>query len=95
VIPAAEGTSHLLRGEHDGIAVRITDHPLANLLCRTFKGPIVSTSANLAGHAPARSTRGIRRYFPGEEIFFVEGALGELEKPTAIYNLLTGKAIRK
>jgi len=94
VIPAAEGTSHYLRGEHEGIAVRVTEHPIASLLCRTFKGPIVSTSANPARHPPALSASGVRRYFADEEIFVVEGPLGELEKPTPIYDLLSGQALR-
>jgi len=95
VIPAAEGTSHYLRGEHEGIAVRVTEHPIASLLCRTFKGPIVSTSANPAGHPPALSARGVRRYFGDEIEFILEGSLGGLEKPTPIYDLLTGNAIRQ
>lgn len=94
VIPATEGTSHTLRGEHEGIAVRVTDHPLASLLCRTFKGPIISTSANLAGHAPALSATGVRRYFGDDVDFILEGSLGGLEKPTPIYDLLSGKVIR-
>ncbi len=94
VVPAAEGVSHYLRGEHQGIAVRVTDHPLAALLCRIFKGPIVSTSANPARQVPALSACGVRRYFGHKVDLIVDGSLGGLEKPTPIYDLLTGKAIR-
>jgi L-threonylcarbamoyladenylate synthase len=94
IIPAAEGVSHYLRGNHDGIAVRVTDHPLASLLCRTFRAPIVSTSANPEGQPPALSANGVRRYFGDEVDLIVEGALGELDRPTPIYDGVTGKNLR-
>ena len=94
VVPAAENVSHYLRGQHTGIAVRVSDHPLTNLLCRTFGGPIVSTSANPEGHPPALSGKGVQRYFGDKIDLVVEGPLGDLEKPTPIYDALTGKNIR-
>ncbi|MFW2439288.1 MAG: Sua5/YciO/YrdC/YwlC family protein [Arenicellales bacterium] len=94
VVPAMENVSHYLRGKHSSIAVRVSDHPLTSLLCRTFRGPIVSTSANPEGHPPALSGNGVRRYFGNEVIFTVEGPLGELEKPTPIYDVMTGNQLR-
>lgn len=94
VVPAAESVSHYLRGDHSGIAVRVSDHPLTSLLCRSFRGPIVSTSANPDGHTPALSANGVERYFADEVDFILEGPLGELEKPTPIYDVLTGKVLR-
>ena len=95
VVPAADSVSHYLKGDNTGIAVRVSDHPLTSLLCRTFRGPIVSTSANPEGHPPALSAKGVERYFGDEVDLIVEGPLGELEKPTPIYDLITGKAYRK
>jgi L-threonylcarbamoyladenylate synthase len=94
VVPAAANVSHYLRGEHTGIAVRVSDHPLTRLLCRTFRGAIVSTSANPEGHPPALSAKGVSRYFGDEVDFIVEGQLGELKNPTPIYDVLTGENIR-
>ena len=94
VIPAAMNVSHYLRGEHSGIAVRVSNHPLTRLLCRTFRGAVVSTSANPEGHPPALSAKGVSRYFGDKIDYIVEGALGELENPTPIYDVLTGKALR-
>jgi len=94
VVPAAESVSHYLRGDHSGIAVRVSDHPLTGLLCRTFRGPIVSTSANPEGHPPALSAQGVRRYFGDEIDFIVDGSLGGLEKPTPIYDVLSGQCLR-
>lgn len=53
-VPCRESVPDWLRGEHDSLAVRVTAHPLAAALCRAFDGPLVSTSANLAGAPPAR-----------------------------------------
>jgi L-threonylcarbamoyladenylate synthase len=94
VLPAAEGVSHYLRGVHDGIAVRVTKHPLASLLCRSFHGPIVSTSANPEGKPPALSGSGVRRYFGDKVDLVIEGQLGELDRPTPIYDGVSGKRLR-
>lgn len=39
-------------GEHDSVAVRVTDHPGMVALCRAYGGPVVSTSANPGGRLP-------------------------------------------
>ena len=44
-----------------GIAVRISAHPLVAALCQAWGGPLVSTSANLAGEPPARSREELER----------------------------------
>lgn len=94
VLPAAKHVSHYLKGEHSGVATRVSNHPLASLLCRTFRGPIVSTSANPEGYPPALSVKGVKRYFSDEIDLIVDGPLGGLEKPTPIYDLLSGKLLR-
>ncbi|MGB5225928.1 MAG: L-threonylcarbamoyladenylate synthase [Arenicellales bacterium] len=94
ILPASEGVSHYLRGVHDGIAVRVTDHPLASLLCRTYRSPIVSTSANPEGKPPALSAKGVRRYFDDKVDLVIEGPLGGLERPTPIYDGVSGKRLR-
>jgi len=94
ILPAADGVSHYLRGVNDGIAVRVTDHPLASLLCRTCRSPIVSTSANPEGKPPALSANGVRRYFGDKVDLVIEGQLGTLQRPTAIYDGISGKRLR-
>jgi len=94
VVPAAENVSQYLRGDHAGIAVRVSDHPLTALICRTFDGPIVSTSANPEGCPPALSARDVRRYFGDKIDFIVKGSLGRLKKPTPIYDVLSGLCLR-
>lgn len=94
LLPARPEVPRWLRGEHDTLAVRVTAHPLAAALCEAFNGPIVSTSANLAGHAPARSPLRVLRELDGEVDYILHGPLGELAQPTEIRDARTGRVIR-
>ncbi|APE30448.1 threonylcarbamoyl-AMP synthase [Halomonas aestuarii] len=89
------GRAHaLVRGDHDRVALRVSDHPLVVALCEAFGGPLVSTSANRAGEPPAMSADEVRRVF-GEELDAVlEGELGGLLRPSTIRDLATGRVLR-
>ena len=43
-----------ITGNRASVAVRVPGHPQARALCRSFGGPLVSSSANRSGLAPAR-----------------------------------------
>jgi len=94
LLPARPEVPRWLRGTHDTLAVRVTAHPLAAALCNAFGGPIVSTSANLTGHEPARSALRVRRELGGLVDYILHGALGELAQPTEIRDARTGRVIR-
>lgn len=94
LFPASGLTPEWVRGEHDTIAVRVTAHPTASLLCRAYGGAIVSTSANRAGQAPAMNVSQIRLRFGMRVDAVVSGALGGLDKPTQIRDLRSGKLLR-
>lgn len=81
-------------GEHEGIAIRVTAHPVASALCRSFGAAIVSTSANPHGQAALRSSEAVRRLFDHQLDDIVEGELGGLERPTAIRDAVSGKVLR-
>ena len=81
-------------GEHVGIAIRMTAHPVARALCKAYGSALVSTSANPHGHAPARSSAEVRRLFAEGVDAIVEGELGGLERPTAIRDALSGEYLR-
>jgi len=83
-----------LTGNHDTLAVRISDHPVVQALCGEFGGPLVSTSANLHGHRPARNALQVRRAFGDRIDYLVSGQTGKLAKPTEIRDALSGKIIR-
>ncbi|WP_200855873.1 L-threonylcarbamoyladenylate synthase, partial [Klebsiella pneumoniae] len=49
VMPASRDTPSWVRGQFDTVAVRVSDHPVVQKLCRAFGKPLTSTSANLSG----------------------------------------------
>ncbi|SMF94133.1 L-threonylcarbamoyladenylate synthase [Methylomagnum ishizawai] len=94
VVPAAAWVPDWLRGASSNLAVRVTAHPGAAALCRTFGGPLVSTSANKSGHPPARGPLAIRKHFPAADALLVPGRLGGASGPTPIYEAVSGKRLR-
>jgi L-threonylcarbamoyladenylate synthase len=93
LLPVKEGVSPLLIGEHDAIAIRVTAHPVARALCEAYGGPIVSTSANLSGRAPAKQAYQVRQQLP-EVDYILTGRLGGADKPSQIRDARTGKVLR-
>lgn len=93
LLPHAGEVPEWITGQHELVAVRVTQHPLCSALCRAFGGFMVSTSANLAGLAPARSLLQAQRYF-ADAIGYLDGPLGTSQQPSRILNALTGEVIR-
>ena len=83
-----------ISGDFSSVALRVTDHPVAAGLCRAFDGPIVSTSCNPAGLAPARDIHQVRRYFGDQLDGVSNGAVGQRANPSEIRDLLTGQIMR-
>ena len=75
------------------LGLRVSLHPLVGELCRNF-GPLVSTSANISGHPPARSALEVRRYFGGLLDYIVPGNLGRAKGPSPIKVLQSGETLR-
>jgi L-threonylcarbamoyladenylate synthase len=94
VLPAKFGVPQWLRGRHGTVAVRVTDHPLCRALCRAAWMPLVSTSANRAGHRAALSAAEVRRAFPVGLGYVLQGDLGGRPGPSEIRDAWTGKVIR-
>ena len=83
-----------ITGAFTSVALRVTDHPVAAGLSRAFGGPIVSTSCNPAGLAPARDIHQVRRYFGSELDGVSNGTVGSRTNPSEIRDLLTGQITR-
>jgi L-threonylcarbamoyladenylate synthase len=81
-----------LSGDWSTIAVRMSAHPLAQALCS--ERPIVSTSANISGHAPAMNIEHLRTQFPKGVDAVLDGPLGDAAQPSAIYDVLSGRRLR-
>ena len=93
LIPANSNTPHWLTGEHQSIAVRITDHPVAKELCALTNSALVSTSANVDQQQPATSASECREKCP-EVNYIVIGDVDKNSQPTSITDLLSGDKIR-
>ncbi len=83
-----------IKGQHTGVAVRVSAHPIVRALCDAFGGPLVSTSANTSSAPPAKSKLKVRTYFGDDIDFIVDGALGGLERPTTIRSLSDMTVVR-
>lgn len=93
ILPASPATPFWLTGNRPAIAVRVTDHPLAAELCAAC-GPLVSTSANITGSAPARTALQARlRLGPAIDVV-VPGAVGGQMRPTEIRDGRSGNILR-
>lgn len=83
-----------ITGDFESVALRVTSHPIASGICRAFGGPIVSTSCNPAGAAPARNARQVHHYFEGDLESIAPGNVGKQQNPSEIRDLLSGKIVR-
>lgn len=94
IVPASPRVPWWITGEHEGVGVRITGNPVAAALCRAAGSALVSTSANLAGRAPARNRWVLCRRFHKRVDCIVPGRCGPATGPSEIRVLGTGEVIR-
>ena len=95
IFPASDHTPMWISGERDSVAIRVSAHPVVQALCLAYGGPIVSTSANRSGHEAIRSASGVRLAFRRSIDALVPGALGKLEAPTVIRDVISGMILRR
>lgn len=84
VVPATPGVPAWVTGAHRAVAVRVSAHPVAASLSRGFGAPLVSTSANLSGQAPARTREALDPALLSEIDAVTPGETGNLPAPTPI-----------
>lgn len=94
VIPARPETPRFLTGRFNSLAVRVSDHPLVRQLCRQYDKPLVSTSANLSGQDPCRTSEDVLLQF-GQAFPVLAGSVGGRLNPSEIRDALTGQQIRQ
>lgn len=93
ILPARQQVPTWLTGKQDGIAVRVSAHPVVRRLCKSA-GLLVSTSANRANTVPATTPSRVRAYFGNGIDYIVPGAVGPLRKPTEIRHAALNKLVR-
>ena len=94
VMPAAADAPAWITGGRDGIAGRVSAHPVVVALCEGFGGALVSTSANRGGEPPAHAPAGLGPPLPGAIHGIVGRETGDLAQPTQIRMALDGSVLR-
>lgn len=83
-----------IKGKFATVALRVSEHPLVQQLCRASGGPLVSTSANPGSLPPARSRTRVLSWFRHELDYVVPGRLGGASGPSTIRELGSGRVLR-
>lgn len=94
VFPAVKNLPKWINGGQATLAVRVTMQSVARALCQLFAKPIISTSANVEGEAPAKTAEEVKKQFPTGIDYILEGMVGDLGKPTEIRDAISGKILR-
>lgn len=94
IVAPRPSVSRLVTGDNPGLAIRITTNPVAARLCRLVGSPIVSTSANLAGHPTARNRYVLQRQFGRLVDYVVPGPCGPASGPSEIRDRASGAVLR-
>jgi len=92
----------LISGSFSSIALRVSQHPIVQALCKAYGGPIVSTSANPQGKPAAVTASQVLDYFQLHRSndnhnainAMTEGSVGNHKQPSTIKDLLTDKVYR-
>src|SRR5690606_11526531 len=93
LLPYGRQRRPLLSGNNNRLAIRITQHPVARILCERC-GPIVSSSANPAGIKTPKTLLKIRKYFRNNVDLYLNESLGDAGSPSQIIDLTSGEIIR-
>lgn len=91
LLPVSTDFPRLLLGAQKKICVRYTAHPIAAQLCKTFGGPITSTSANKSFQEPASSP--VTLDMEGVSVC-IDGGIAN-GTPSTIYDPDTGNVLRE
>ena len=83
-----------ITGGRDTVAIRVPDHAQARALAACLGGPLVSTSANRSGVAPALTAEEVERALGDEVDFILPGAIGAREGPSRIIDAANGETLR-
>lgn len=96
VVPVNKFIPYWISGDHQGVAIRVSSHPIVKSLCNIYGGPIVSTSANTHGLRAAKTQWQVKRYFKSNDAldYITQGVVGKRQKPSQIFDLLTQAVIR-
>lgn len=94
VMPALPKVPGWITGSHDSVAVRVSAHAPVIALCAAFGGPLVSTSANVAGLPAVRARDALDPLLLARLDGVLDGETGGLDRPTPIQDARSGELLR-
>lgn len=94
VVPARKNAPKWLTGKFNSIAIRITNFELVKKLCFLYGKPLISTSANLHGLLPCRTTEEVIAQF-NNQVSILEGCVAGCDNPSEIRDIITDRLYRK
>lgn len=95
IVPDKGISPNWVRGDHQSVALRLSQHAGVQAICHVFKACIVSTSANPAGLPPALNLQQVLGYFNNQIDAIFDAPLGQSDQPSQIKSLLDDKLIRQ
>lgn len=93
IVPKSAALSPLISGAFDGVAIRISKHPIVVALSNALQSPIISTSANRSGCDPCLSKTEIEQQF-GADFLILDGAIDPNARPSLIVDLKSQTRLR-
>ena len=94
IVPVTPRVPRWIRGEHDGVAVRVSAHPGVAALCTGFGGPLVSTSANRAGDPAPTGRAGLSASIAAGVDLIVAGETSGRGAASTLRDARTGRQLR-
>ncbi len=94
IMPAHPHCPRWLTGKHQGIAIRITKHPIAQQLCEQLGHALVSTSANISNHPAARTALDVQRIFAENVDMILHADTGGYHQASEIRDVRSNRILR-
>ena len=94
VFPKTSLVPDWISGQHQSIAIRVSNHPVVKQLCDRMNAPLVSTSANLSNQDILTSIADIRSAFGDRIGNYIDAPTGGETKPSTIRDAHSGAIIR-
>lgn len=93
LLPANSSAPKWLTGEHDKIAIRLTQFPWLKSFCQQL-GALVSTSANVAGKPSLKTADAVKQQFGEQVDVIIDMPCQGLKQPSSIVDWLSGENVR-
>ena len=94
LVPHRGRVPSLVHGRFESVAVRVSGHPLVRALCQVHGGPLVSSSANVAGSPAPKTLLAVRNYFGNRLDAVLPGAVGGSQRPSIIRDVFSDEVFR-